>query len=480
MEAPLARGGMGRVWRARDEVLARTVAIKLLHHGLSDDPEFVERFRREALAAAKLTHPNIVAIYDTGSESRDDGSPERHFIVMEYCAGGTLADMLERDGPLSPERTGAVGRAVCDALSYAHRYGIVHRDIKPANVLLTADGTVKVGDFGIAKAAFEGGKDLTTTGSLLGTVTYISPEQAQGEEPDARSDLYSLGVVLYELLTGRPPFAGDSQIAIAMQHVREEPVPPRGIRAGIPRALETVILRSLAKQPEERYESASEMAAALEAAAGGTGTAVFRPAEPRHAPPPIGSGRPDTKWIVPVLVLVALAVAAVALLPGLLTPPGDDPGTREGGNGNDDGGARTIAIVGTDDFDPHGDDGSEHPESAGLAADGNSSTAWTTQNYNTSFELYGKPGVGLLFDLGESVEVAAVKIEGHAGSLEVRASDEPGADETAFEEVGDGSLSGSTTIPVGNHTARYWLLWITELPGGAGSADIAEAEFRGP
>ncbi|HVM36098.1 MAG TPA: protein kinase [Actinomycetota bacterium] len=477
LEVPLARGGMGQVWRARDEVLARTVAVKVLHSNLADDPQFVERFRREALAAAGLTHANIVATYDTGSDN-SLGISECHFIVMEYCAGGTLGGVLEREGPLPPGRTVAVGRAVCDALSYAHRRGIIHRDIKPANVLLTADGSVKVGDFGIAKAAFAGGHDLTTTGSILGTVTYISPEQAQGEEPDDRSDLYSLGVVLFELLTGRPPFEAESQVAIAMQHIKQMPPAPRGIRAGIPRSVEAVILKSLAKRPGERYASAAEMAAALEAATGGAATAAFRAVEPRPSLEPAALDRTDTKWIVPVLVLVALAIAAVAVLPRLLSPAPDPAESPRGGN-QTEAGAR-LDIASARDFDPHGD-GAEHPEAVALTRDGDPETAWTTESYDAPFDVLEKPGVGVLFDLGKPVDVGEVKLWGEAGRFEVRAADRPGVDETAFEVVRAprSALSAGTVVDAGGRRARFWLVWITGLPGSGRSATIAEAEFRG-
>ncbi len=248
LESPIARGGMGTVWRARDEVLARVVAVKILNHDLAHDDAFVARFRREALSAASLAHPHIVAIYDTGSE--ESGDETRHFIVMEHCGGGTLTDLAKDQGPLDPDRVIDIGIDICTALGHAHRHNLIHRDVKPANILFTPDGTLKVGDFGIAKAAF-GASELTTTGMILGSVAYLSPEQANGDEPDARSDLYSLGVVLYELLTGRPPFAAESQIATAMKHMREEPPPPRSIRAGVPRALEAVVLRTLAKDPAD-------------------------------------------------------------------------------------------------------------------------------------------------------------------------------------------------------------------------------------
>lgn len=256
------------------------------------------------------------------------------------------------------------------------------------------------------------------------------------------------------------------------------PPAPRGIRAGIPRSVEAVILKSLAKNPDDRYASAAEMAAALEGAAGGPATAAFRVVEPARTSGPVATHRTDTKWIVPVLVLVALAIAAVALLPRLLSP-GDDPAEPPGDRAQTEAGAR-LDIAGARDFDPHGD-GAEHPESVALARDGDPATSWTTESYNASFDLLEKPGVGVLFDLGEPVDVAEVKLWGHAGRFEVRAADEAGADEAAFEVVRAPreALSATTVVDAGGRRARFWLVWITELPGGGGSAEIAEAEFRG-
>ncbi len=265
LEARIAAGGMGTVWRARDQVLARTVAVKILHPALSEDEEFIERFRREAFAAARLTHPDIVAIYDTGHEAAFRDRNDRHYIVMEYCPGGTLKDSLRQAGPFAPARALELGSRICGALGYAHSKGVIHRDVKPENVLLSEDGDLKVADFGIAKAAFAL-SDLTSTGVILGTVTHISPEQAQGEEPDARSDLYAVGVLLYELLAGHPPFQAETEIATAMQHVNKAPPSLRGLRADVPKRVEGVVFKALAKDPEDRYPSAEEMRSALEMA----------------------------------------------------------------------------------------------------------------------------------------------------------------------------------------------------------------------
>lgn len=216
----LARGGMADVYVARDRLLDREVAVKVLFPEFSRDETFVERFRREAQAAANLNHASIVGVYDWGE--RDD----TYFIVMEYIEGRTLAQILATEGPLHPDRAADIASDIADGLGYAHRHGVVHRDVKPGNVLITRDGKVKVTDFGIAVAAARNDADLTKAGSVMGTATYFSPEQAQGESVDARSDLYSLGCVLYQMLTGRPPFHGDNEVAIAYKHVNDQAPPP--------------------------------------------------------------------------------------------------------------------------------------------------------------------------------------------------------------------------------------------------------------
>ncbi len=248
----LARGGMAEVYLAHDLMLDRPVALKVLFPELSTDRNFVERFRREAQAAANLSHPNIVSIYDWGEE---EGT---YFIVMEYIEGRTLGQIIRSEGPLLADRAAEIGADVAAALGFAHKSGVVHRDVKPGNVLISPTGVVKVTDFGIARAA-NSDQDLTQTGAVMGTATYFSPEQAQGNRVDGRSDVYSLGVVLYEMSIGRPPFSGDNPMAIAYKHVREEPVPPRSINADVPEALEAIVLQAMAKNPNDRYTSADEL-----------------------------------------------------------------------------------------------------------------------------------------------------------------------------------------------------------------------------
>ncbi len=276
----VARGGMAEVYRAHDRLLDRPVALKILFPELSVDRSFVERFRREAQAAANLSHPNIVPVFDWG----EDGGT--YIIVMEYVDGRPLSSILRTAGPLHPERAAEIAADVAAALSYAHRHGVIHRDVKPGNVLITEEGTVKVTDFGIARAV-NTEESLTQTGAVMGTATYFSPEQAEGLGVDARSDIYSLGVVLYEMVAGRPPFLGETPVAVASKHVREHPPLPRQLNGAIPPALEAVIMKCMAKAPELRYASGEELRADLLRFREGRGVAAGPPAA--HAASPTGT-----------------------------------------------------------------------------------------------------------------------------------------------------------------------------------------------
>ena len=277
----LAQGGMATVYLARDRQLDRQVAIKMLHPQFASDPTFAERLRRESRAAAGLSHPNIVGVFDWGRQG------ERYFIVMEYVSGHSLAEIIAARGPLGAEAAAAIAFEVAAALAFAHRAGIVHRDVKPQNVLLSSDGHVKVTDFGIATMVGAGpSAGLTETGSVVGTAAYLSPEQAQGEPTDARSDLYSLGVVLYEMLSGHPPFRGDTPVAVAYQHVQDPPVPLGEIAEGVPRALDAITMRLLAKDPDDRYERAEDLRRHLQIVRERLGELPPEPPAAPAAPPP--------------------------------------------------------------------------------------------------------------------------------------------------------------------------------------------------
>ncbi|MET8158709.1 Stk1 family PASTA domain-containing Ser/Thr kinase [Sphaerisporangium sp. NPDC005289] len=267
LDGVVGRGGMAEVYRARDIRLDRVVAIKTLRSDLARDHTFQARFRREAQSAASLNHPSVVAVYDTG-EDMTDATPVP-YIVMEFVDGRTLRDLLRADRRLLPERAAELVDGILRALDYSHRGGIVHRDIKPANVMITLAGDVKVMDFGIARAMADSAATMTQTAQVIGTAQYLSPEQARGERVDARSDIYSTGCVLYELLTGQPPFTGDSPVAIAYQHVREDPIPPSQIDPDIPKWADAIVLKAMAKDPAHRYQSAAEMRADIQRALSG-------------------------------------------------------------------------------------------------------------------------------------------------------------------------------------------------------------------
>ncbi|AXB46039.1 Stk1 family PASTA domain-containing Ser/Thr kinase [Amycolatopsis albispora] len=253
----LGYGGMSEVHHGHDVRLGREVAIKILRADLARDPQFQERFRREAQNAAALNHPAIVAVYDTGETQTEYGPLP--YIVMEFVSGRTLRDIVKTEGPMSQKRAMEVMADVCAALDFSHRHGIVHRDVKPANVMITTNGAVKVMDFGIARAIHDGQSAMTQTAAVIGTAQYLSPEQARGESVDARSDVYAAGCVLYELITGEPPFTGDSPVAVAYQHVREDPSPPSSVNPAVSPELDAVVLKALAKGPANRYQSAAEM-----------------------------------------------------------------------------------------------------------------------------------------------------------------------------------------------------------------------------
>ncbi|MCD5350484.1 Stk1 family PASTA domain-containing Ser/Thr kinase [Kineosporia mesophila] len=289
----IGRGGMAEVHAGRDARLGRTVAIKLLRTDLARDATFQARFRREAQSSAALNHPSIVAVYDTGEESIVEASGavvNLPYIVMEIVEGRTLREVLGEGHHLDVDAALEITTGVLAALEYSHRIGIVHRDIKPANVMLTPVGDVKVMDFGIARAMADSSSQMTQTQAVIGTAQYLSPEQARGEQVDTRSDLYSAGCLLYELLTGRPPFMGDSPVSVAYQHVREQPIPPSHVVAGIPEAVDRIVLHSLAKGRDERYQTAQDFRADVEAARGGRQI---------YAPAPAMTGSNSTTQFMP-------------------------------------------------------------------------------------------------------------------------------------------------------------------------------------
>jgi len=325
----LGRGGMAEVHRGRDLRLGREVAVKVLRSDLARDPSFQVRFRREAQASASLNHPAIVAVYDTGEDRTTTGATP--YIVMEYVEGETLRDVIRREGQLTPERAMRFAADVCGALDFSHRNGIVHRDVKPGNVMITPEGAVKVMDFGIARAVSDSAATMTSTAAVIGTAQYLSPEQARGEGVDARSDVYSVGCMLYELVTGAPPFTGDSPVAVAYQHVREDPRLPSSINPRVPPELDAIVLKSMSKNPANRYQSAAEMRNDLLRALAGQrveATPVMGDAEKTTilAAPPGGYDYGEEDWDDQDdarrrkrrIIAIVAAVAAVLLIGGVV------------------------------------------------------------------------------------------------------------------------------------------------------------------
>jgi eukaryotic-like serine/threonine-protein kinase len=460
LDQPIASGGMATVWRATDEVLGRSVALKILHDNLVQDAALLERFRMEAVAAARLSHPAVVRVFDTGI---DDGVC---YIVMELFEGATLANLLDTDGALPPDEAARVVGATLQGLAHAHQEGVIHRDVKPSNILVGSGGTVKVTDFGIAKAAFAEG-DVTTTGNLLGTARYLAPEQVHGGgEIDARADLYSAGIVLYEALTGRTPFEAETHLATATMRLTRDPTPPGSLRPGIPRAVEAVVLKALTRDPEDRFQTAEEMSEALDRA---VPAAVRSPTGPPRRHRPARSSAPAStsafrSWgLVPMILLLvaALAVGGFFLFGGVLP-------TGIGGQGQEE--PSLVRIKDAHDFDPEGDNLAEYPDLVADAFDGDRASFWQTEGYDTEDLGGAKSGVGIYFDLGRVQDVGQVRIRTATPgwSFELKGSNDPDALEDATPlSSSDGettfTATGTTTVELEPTSHRYILVWVTSL-----------------
>jgi eukaryotic-like serine/threonine-protein kinase len=448
----LGSGGMSSVFLARDRQLERPVALKVLHEHFSHDPEYIERFRREARAIAKLSHPNVVTIIDRGEFEG------RQYIVFEYVEGDNLKQLVAGGGPLPVEQALALAHQVARGLAFAHEHGIVHRDVKPHNVLVDQEGVAKVTDFGIARS-LELEEGITETGTLLGTSDYISPEQAGGQRVDERTDQYSLGVLLYELLTGEVPFKGKSSMAVAMRHLRD-PVPSvRERRPDVSPRVDDLVRRAMAKDPGKRFPSTEALVEALEACrleevSGETGATqqLAQPARPARSAPARPRRRPRSLPLAPLAVLLVLAAGALAIW-------------VVAGDGGDDGaaGGAAVRLVAVSDYDPQGDD-SEHPSEVPLATDGDRSTYWTTETYSS----FMKGGVGIVLDARRRVDLELI----------VLLTDEPGfaAEMLAgdrrigpFHPVSEERRAARrTTFELsGPEEYRYYVVWITEPNGRA-------------
>ena len=485
LESKLGSGGMSTVYLAIDETLGRKVAIKVMHREISDQPDQLERFRREARAVAQLSHPNLVAVIDAGD---DGGHP---YIVFEYVPGETLKKRIAESNRLETDEATAYAIEIGRGLAAAHAAGLVHRDVKPQNVLIDADGRAKVTDFGIARSIEEHG--LTATGRVLGTTDYVSPEQAMGKEVDPRTDVYSLGIVLYEMLTGEVPFTAETQVGVAMKHVNELMPDVQARRPETSTALAVTVDRSTAKQPQDRYADMNEFLADLEgalevevhrAAGGGTSeaTTVLRsvPQKRRWLP-----SRRRVSWAGVIALAIAAGVAiAIAALSGGSDEP-DKPKTPPVTSA-------TIPIASAEDFDPQGDE-EEHDELVDLAIDDDAGTAWTTETYDAGLEGAPKNGVGLILNTDESVAPTSLELQTDGGGwkFNVYASDagnpptEGPFDETGAETGAWGdplaenvSAKENTTAELNGASGRHFLIWITDL-SGTPAAEIFGAQLEG-
>ena len=474
---------MSSVYRARDRVLERQVAVKLLHEQYAGDEDAVERFRREATSVAQLAHTNVVTVIDRGEDGR------RQFIVFELVDGPNLKEVVRARGPLPVAEALGYGIQAGRALGFAHAQGLVHRDVKPQNILVAADAHVKVTDFGIARALELDG--LTRTGTVLGTSEYVAPEQARGELVGPPTDIYALGVVLFELLAGEPPYTGDSFVEIALRHVND-PVPSvRARRPDVPWRVDTAIARALAKNPADRFASMDALVAEREgcvAELAGTGpagdslttAASALDGETREVPALDGDGssaaarRPGRRkrsiWPL-AFGLGGLAVAAAVAVTFAIRNADDG-----GGSG---GGTPAVVLRGVATYDPPPGDGVEHDEEVALATDGNASTAWSTERYGAALEVLGKKGVGLVVDAGAPAELAqvAVRTDTPGFRAQLLAGAAPGG---PFEAVTEEQEVTPRTVfePAAGTSARYIVVWITRLAGE--SARITEVELPQP
>jgi len=493
LDEQIGKGGMSTVYRAFDTVLERPVAIKLMHREIASDSDQLERFRREARAVAQLSHAHIVTVIDAGEETDEDGDPAHPgatpYIVFEYVDGETLKALIRRTGPLEITEAIAYAIEIARALGAAHEHQIVHRDVKPQNVLLTAEGTAKITDFGIARTLTEEG--LTLDGRVLGTTDYVSPEQALGHKVTGQSDIYSLGVVLYEMLTGAIPFTGPSPVAVAMRHVREEIPDVQYRRPEVSAATAAVVERATAKDLARRYPDIPtlltdlEEVLAVEAARAGqtTGevTTVLRtlPGPARRRLP--WRMRHPARWLVSLALLGGLVALVLALLagnthrgitPGVSARPGLTPVPLE----------QTSAS----DYNPYGNE-AEHPTQVANVVDGDPETVWSTEHYRE--DSFGhKPGTGIYIDAAPGLRARAIEVQtptpGFTAAVYAAKGFDaklPYEDPESLTQRGWVELAPPHTIGAqstirlnaGGVVYRYYLLWITHLPANSETATIS-------
>jgi serine/threonine-protein kinase len=464
VEELVGHGGMSSVYKARDALLERHVALKILHEQYSADEDFVERFKREARSVAQLQHPNIVTVIDRGEEEG------RQFIVFEYIDGENLKEHVVRQGRLDVREALEIAVEVAHGLAFAHEQGLIHRDVKPQNVLLNGDGRAKVTDFGIARTLDVDG--MTQTGTVLGTSNYIAPEQASGQRVDAHSDVYALGAVLYELLAGEVPFPGESFVAVAMKHMHEPAPNLLDVRRDVPLRVAAAVDRALEKDPEQRFPTMDAFAAELEACLAeldqgpeGDKTMVI-PSARRAA----RRRKQVSRWPIVIGLLALLAIAAIVI--GLLAAGGTN-------NGGAPPASKRIEVSGVTSYDPFGDNKEEHSAAAANITDRNPTTYWSTERYNDAPSL-GKPGVGVVIDAGTLVDLAELVVvtDTPGFTAEIEATNTEGG---TPEKVSDSKVVGKTTTfeISSNAPKRYYVIWITKLPLGLNYAHVNEVRaFR--
>jgi eukaryotic-like serine/threonine-protein kinase len=491
LDAQIGRGGMSTVYRAFDTVLERPVAIKLMHREIASDSDQLERFRREARAVAQLSHPHIVTVIDAGEELDGDGGGTP-YIVFEYVDGETLKALMRRTGPLEITEAIAYAIEIARALGVAHEHFIVHRDVKPQNVLLSSEGIAKITDFGIARTLTEEG--LTLEGRVLGTTDYVSPEQALGQPVTGQSDVYSLGVVLYEMLSGAVPFTGDTPVVVAMRHVREDVPDVQLARPDVSAATAAVVDRATAKDLARRYPDIPTFLADLEEVlaveasrsgqATGEVTTVLRtlPGTARRRLP--WRMRHPARWLASLALLAGLVALGLVLLAGHTrrgTGVAPNVGTKPGLS------PVSLASVAAHDYNPFGTE-PEHPKAVANVLDGDPNTTWSTEHY-VDGTLGSKPGTGVYIDAAPGLSARGVEIQTPTpgftaavyaanrfdGSLPYGAS-ESLSERGWVQLAAPRAVAGQSTIRLaaGGARYRYYLFWITSLPPGSETAAISE------
>ena len=493
LDAQIGRGGMSTVYRAFDTVLERAVAIKLMHREIASDSDQLERFRREARSVARLNHPHIVTVIDAGEEAAEDGG-STPYIVLEFVEGETLKDLIRREGALDIPQAIAYAIEIARALGAAHERMIVHRDVKPQNVLISEEGGAKITDFGIARTLTEEG--LTVPGRVLGTTDYVSPEQALGQPVTGQSDLYSLGVVLYEMLTGRVPFSGETPVAVAMSHVREQVPDVQLLRGEVSAATASVVERAVAKDLDWRYPDADSMVADLEEVlaieasragqATGEATSVLRtlPGRTRRRLP--WRLRHPARWAASIALLAAIiAIAIIAAAQQTHKGTGVPPGVQSGAGLQ----AVPLSQTAAHDYNPFGT-GPENHDRVQNVVDSDPNTIWSTAHYyEGTLKKAGGVGVGVYLDAAPRVAARAVEIQTSTPGFDAQVY---GADSINLSYAyGDttplsargwhGPLGSAENVRdrerirlTGGGSYRYYLIWLTTLPPGQQSASISE------